>query len=781
MGAVIGLSLFTSNALAAADITISSAQVVSSSTVLVTLDPHVEVLMVVDFSKWHIDATGGGVTPLDPISADVTSGASPGTITLTFSGTPFSATNTSFSAASGLYVDASGVTDAITDTNAVVGHAASIAITDGQAPAYVSSSTLDNDYNGTVDYIKVVYSEAVLDSSVDATDFEAGIDATAPTGLNESFTSLTPSSGLAIDAANDATIYIGVASNLETILANKTDYALKIQQIGAVTDSVPNSLASFAAQDSTDGANPRVKTSGGRITLDNDENGTVDYVKFIYTEALNDSTVLDTDFCISTSDSTCTGTDLVESFASTTPAANLANDDTIYVGVANGTQTITANKTDYTLATRMSGSVDDAVGNSSGSEGLAGNSTDGANPVVVSVSPTSGATRVAKTGTSLVITFSEDMDTTFAEATQFAISPNPTGVQTAIWSGSGIDNIATIALPTLLAGTPYSVTTDNSVINAAGGTPTALVTTGPSTGDWSFTTAANSSGGGGSSSVISHSVLVNSPNGGQSYNAGNTATITWTGSNVSSVNLSYATSATGTYTSITTNLPGTGTYNWTVPNISSTTVFVKAEGYDGATYLASDTSDTALTIIGTTVVTPPPTVPPENQPTTGTGVSPFTGLPEVINVVSAGDVIRGVHYATVYYIDANMNRRPFQDSQTFYTHYSSFYNVRTVTDATLSTLTMGKTMLPKAGAVLVKIVSDPRVYALETSYDGLHETVLRWVPSEAVAKTLYGNNWADYVIDIPSTLYTHFGTGTSMSSTDIIDRGAMLTRAYLNR
>jgi hypothetical protein len=254
----------------------------------------------------------------------------------------------------------------------------------------------------------------------------------------------------------------------------------------------------------------------------------------------------------------------------------------------------------------------------------------------------------------------------------------------------------------------------------------------------------------------------------------------WSGSNINTTNLSYATTTGGTFTSIASSLSGSGSYNWTVPDVTTSTAWIKAEGYDGSVFLASDTSDSALSIVGTAAVTPTP-IPPQNQPTTGVGVSPLTGLPEVVNVVSVGDVLRGEHYPTVYYIDANMLRRPFQDSQTYFTHYSSWTTVRTVTDATLSTLTMGKPMLPKSGVVLVKIVSDPRVYALETSLDGLHEVSLRWIPSETIAKALYGSTWADYVIDIPSTIYTHFGHGSDMSATDIVNRNIMQTRMFLNR
>ena len=129
------LLAFVPKTLAATDITVTSAKVISATAVLVTLNPGVsDTITAVDFSKWHIDFGGGGLTPIDPSSADITSAGNPWTITLNFAGGSFSNPATSFSASEGLYVDALGVTDSNGDTNAVVLHSASTEITDGQAP-----------------------------------------------------------------------------------------------------------------------------------------------------------------------------------------------------------------------------------------------------------------------------------------------------------------------------------------------------------------------------------------------------------------------------------------------------------------------------------------------------------------------------------------------------------------------------------------------------------------------------------------------------------------------
>ena len=67
---------------AAADITINSAVINSSNTVLVTLNNPGQNIASVDFSKWHIDVGGGGATPLSPASAAITSAGTPWTLSL---------------------------------------------------------------------------------------------------------------------------------------------------------------------------------------------------------------------------------------------------------------------------------------------------------------------------------------------------------------------------------------------------------------------------------------------------------------------------------------------------------------------------------------------------------------------------------------------------------------------------------------------------------------------------------------------------------------------------
>ena len=67
-------------------------------------------------------------------------------------------------------------------------------------------------------------------------------------------------------------------------------------------------------------------------------------------------------------------------------------------------------------------------------------------------------------------------------------------------------------------------------------------------------------------------------------------------------------------------------------------------------------------------------------------------------------------------------------------------------------------MTYRPGAKLVKIQTDPKVYAV--SRNG----VLHWVKTEALATALYGANWNTRVDDVPDTFFTNYTVGTPIEN-----------------
>lgn len=111
-----------------------------------------------------------------------------------------------------------------------------------------------------------------------------------------------------------------------------------------------------------DGAAPVYVSSA---TMANNSNYLADYVQVTYSEPISDASVAASDYQAGTNN--VTAGSLLESFASGTPTGprftDTANDQYIYVGVASGSQTLTAGVTDYTLHIAQVGSVSDPAGN----------------------------------------------------------------------------------------------------------------------------------------------------------------------------------------------------------------------------------------------------------------------------------------------------------------------------------------------------------------------------------------------------------------------------------
>lgn len=124
----------------------------------------------------------------------------------------------------------------------------------------------------------------------------------------------------------------------------------------------------------------------------------------------------------------------------------------------------------------------------------------------------------------------------------------------------------------------------------------------------------------------------------------------------------------------------------------------------------------------------------------------------------AGDLIKASGPA-VYYYTSDGKRAPFPNDKVFSSWYVGFGSVKTITDAELAAIPLsGTNMTYRAGTRLVKITTDPKVYAVEPGGS------LRWVNSEEVAKALYGDNWNKQIDDVPDVFFTNYSKGSDVSS-----------------
>lgn len=251
------------------------------------------------------------------------------------------------------------------------------------------------------------------------------------------------------------------------------------------------------------------------------------------------------------------------------------------------------------------------------------------------------------------------------------------------------------------------------------------------------------------------------PQDGRILRAGEVVEITW-GTSASAgefVNMDISFDGGLTSQSLFQDILNDGSQTWTVPDVNSTEVIIEITSTNGITELASDDS-TQFTIIGTS---------PEN---TGTEETPAATEP-----IFTHNFIRGTTLPTVYYIDADNIRHPVFNEAIYFTYEDSWDRVEVVGDEELANYPLGYSLLPKAGVVLVKIMSVNTVYALTADGTG---TVLRSIADEAMAANLYGSHWADYVIDIEPTFWTKFTLGDPLPIDTSIDQSIMKKRVDLH-
>lgn len=302
-------------------------------------------------------------------------------------------------------------------------------------------------------------------------------------------------------------------------------------------------------------------------------------------------------------------------------------------------------------------------------------------------------------------------------------------------------------------------------------------------------TGASGGGGGGASSVSSGytTLTVTLPNGGEVVTAGSPTNITWTssGNGFSAVRILLSADGGLSFgTTVVSSAPANGSYRWTVPTgLSGARFRVKIEGVssNGATVI-QDISDRDFEIRAA-ATTPPVTTPPgvvapgAGAPgTEGVSTGPrfdkalarehapninadkgLTMASGVSAVCESNTLVKGPSSLAVYYCGADGRRYVFMNEKSYFTWYTDFGGVQTISDADLARLPLGGVVTPRGGVRMVKIESDPKVYAIAPG------GMLRWVTSEALALSLYGFDWNRQIDDIPVSLFARFTAGPDIT------------------
>jgi len=124
----------------------------------------------------------------------------------------------------------------------------------------------------------------------------------------------------------------------------------------------------------------------------------------------------------------------------------------------------------------------------------------------------------------------------------------------------------------------------------------------------------------------------------------------------------------------------------------------------------------------------------------------------LIKLPSDGNVVTQID-STVYYCGADGRRHVFPNEATYDSWYVDFSGVQIVSAEALAAIPLGDNVTYRPGQGMVKIQTDPKVYAVAKG------AVLRWVTTETIAQTLYGSNWNQRIIDISDALFANYTVG----------------------
>ncbi|OGY46067.1 MAG: hypothetical protein A2744_04095 [Candidatus Buchananbacteria bacterium RIFCSPHIGHO2_01_FULL_44_11] len=155
-------------------------------------------------------------------------------------------------------------------------------------------------------------------------------------------------------------------------------------------------------------------------------------------------------------------------------------------------------------------------------------------------------------------------------------------------------------------------------------------------------------------------------------------------------------------------------------------------------------------------------------------------LPLSVGAAVSGDLIKlqcatgaGVNDAckAVYYLGGDGKRYVFPDEKTYKTWYSDFSGVMIVSSTEMSAYPIGGNVTYRPGVKMVKITTDPKVYAVSAN------GTLHWVTTEELAVALYGTAWATMVQDVSDAFFVNYTVGSDIDAAADYDRDAQTADA----
>lgn len=118
-----------------------------------------------------------------------------------------------------------------------------------------------------------------------------------------------------------------------------------------------------------------------------------------------------------------------------------------------------------------------------------------------------------------------------------------------------------------------------------------------------------------------------------------------------------------------------------------------------------------------------------------------------------GDIFKITGASTLYYLGNDGRRYVYPNEHVYKSYHVGFDNVKEYSAEEVGAIPLGGNMKVAPGTWLIKIISDPKVYAVEPG------GILRWVQSESIAEKLYGTEWNKKIIDVDVSYFVDYKMG----------------------
>ena len=128
------------------------------------------------------------------------------------------------------------------------------------------------------------------------------------------------------------------------------------------------------------------------------------------------------------------------------------------------------------------------------------------------------------------------------------------------------------------------------------------------------------------------------------------------------------------------------------------------------------------------------------------------------SVCESGTRIKVEGSSAVYYCGADGKRYVFPTDKVYFSWYSDFEDIIELPLEDIYKIPLGGNVTYKPGIKMLKLTTDPRVYAIDTG------GVLRWIKSEEAASLLYGSDWNQRIDDMPDAFYMDYKIGEPIGS-----------------